>query len=367
MIIWFVVPALFFWFIGFWILFRILVCKRYAGSKLFEKKVSVIIPARNEEDNLPRLLATLANHDGSIREIIVVDDHSDDNTQSAAVTNGARVIISKQLPDGWQGKSWACQQGAEAAQGDIFVFLDADTFCETEGFEKLIESFAAQDGVLSVNPYHRMKRAYEAFSAFFAIMQMVGIRSFSFGRNREPAGMFGPCLVISRQDYETCGGHESVKSEILEHYALYKQLHKHNIPVRLYGGRESIQVRLYPHGFRELIRGWSKSFAAGANNTPREVMRLASMWISGLCMVPCILVGMFFFGSLAELIAAGALYVLYVLQIIIHLRRLGNFPLWASVAYPIPLFFFLCVFALAQWRLKQKGEVAWKGRNIKVP
>ncbi|MBD3271586.1 MAG: glycosyltransferase [Elusimicrobia bacterium] len=360
-----ILPAVFCWFIGFWILFRIPVCTTETTVKNIPR-VSVIIPARNEEKTIPRLIHSLHNQTVKPYEVIVVDDHSEDRTRAVALQNNVRVVTSQPLPSGWLGKPWACHQGAREAQGDILVFLDADAFMEHDGFQKLITTLSAQNAAISVNPYHRISHAYESFSAFFNIMQMVGMDVFSMKKNVQPAGMFGPCLMISRADYVRCGGHESVKHEILEHYALGRQLKAHGIQTRLYGGRGCVNVQLYPDGISSLIQGWSKSFAAGAHNTSKHTMRLSGIWISGLIMAPIVFMSALVIGHASLIPVTAVVYSMYCAQIFIHLRRLGNFSWWASVLYPVLLVFFLILFVRADYRLRKKRIVEWKGRNIAV-
>jgi 4,4'-diaponeurosporenoate glycosyltransferase len=88
--------------------------------------VSVIVPARNEEGSLPHLLARLASASPAPTEVLVVDDGSCDATAALAAAAGWRVL-TVDPPEGWTGKAWACWQGAQAARGDVLVFLDADT------------------------------------------------------------------------------------------------------------------------------------------------------------------------------------------------------------------------------------------------
>jgi 4,4'-diaponeurosporenoate glycosyltransferase len=79
--------------------------------------MSVIVPARDEERSLPRLLRSLAGQTMPPLEVIVVDDHSRDDTAARAAAAGARVLSSAPLPDGWTGKTWACHQGAAVKLG----------------------------------------------------------------------------------------------------------------------------------------------------------------------------------------------------------------------------------------------------------
>jgi len=122
-----------FWLFGFLFLYRIPSCNGELGARGGYPPISVIIPARNEERSLPSLLSSLHNQTLKPDEIIVVDDNSEDATAEVADKGGAKVIHAKALPEGWHGKAWACWTGAKEAQGEILVFLDADTSVQPDG------------------------------------------------------------------------------------------------------------------------------------------------------------------------------------------------------------------------------------------
>jgi 4,4'-diaponeurosporenoate glycosyltransferase len=359
-----VIFMLFFWLVGFALLLRVPVCTKKTIAPHAIPRISVIIPARNEERNLPRLIQSFENQHVKPHEIIVVDDHSDDATARIAKERGARVIAAPALPPDWLGKPWACHQGAQAATGDVFIFLDADTFLEPEGFQKIINQFTEQPGALSIGPYHRMQRPYEAFSAFFNIMQAVGVYGVRFLANARPIGMFGQCVMISRDDYLKSEGHSAVKDQVLEHYAFGLHLRNNTIPFSVCSGRGTLNVQLYPGGVQTVIKGWGKSFAAGAQNTPKPIMRLSSMWMTGLIMTPIVLLAGCIDSSLSQQFMIATVYLLYAVQLCFHLRRLGNFHLWTALVYPVPLCFFLWVFMWSNYKYRRKETVEWKGRFI---
>ena len=128
------------WAAGFLLLRRLRPCAEVSAPRP-TPTVSIIIPARNEEHNLPTLLRSLAAQSVKPHEIIVVDDGSTDRTAEVARQLGATVIASQPLPDGWRGKTWACHQGAQAATGELLLFVDADTWFEPDGLARVLSAY----------------------------------------------------------------------------------------------------------------------------------------------------------------------------------------------------------------------------------
>ena len=353
------------WLLGFLFLFRISTCGGTITKSNRYPSISVIIPSRNEEYTLPNLLQSLRGQLSPEDEVIVVDDHSEDRTKTVAEKSGVKVLESLPTPDGWIGKTWACCQGASMASGEIVVFLDADTELEQNGLKKMIEAYIARDGVLSIQPYHKIGKLYEQFSAYFNLVMMAAIGAFTIlGNHIKPIGLFGPVLIMQRQYYVDSGGHEKVKGEILEDVALGFELKKKGLAIHCLGGKDTISFRMYPNGIKELINGWSKGFAKGAGKTSIPVLILIIAWIAGSIGTT---------GSLIEAIVGtnnvqtaiwGSLYVLYAAQIYWILVRIGNFKFYTALFYPIPLSFFVLVFTFSFVRVFFFRNVKWKGREI---
>ena len=353
------------WLLGIYILFDIPICRASSRHSLYPR-MSVIIPARNEEGNIVHLLESINEQTIQPHEIIVVDDHSEDDTAGIALAHGAKVIPSPDLPSGWLGKSWACQQGAAQATGEVFIFLDADTWFEKQGIKKLMDTFLNQKGVLSVAPYHVTHSWFEQGSAFFTIMQMAGMNAFTpWGQTQPQAGLFGPCLMISREHYQRIGGHGAVRDKILEHYEMAGPLAEAGIPVNLLGGRGTLNVRMYPEDLGQVIQGWTKSFASGAGQTPPGVMVPIILWISGMLVTPLFLLFSIMSLNITAVLMWGTAYSLFFLQLYWHLRRIGHFRWYTSFLFPVPLIFFFLLFSRSSFLTNQKRQVVWKGRVIK--
>ena len=158
---------------GLFFLFRIPVCPAYLKTEETSPSISIIIPARNEADNLPTLLSSLQAQYGIEYDITVVNDHSTDDTAMVAASHGAKVLNSEPLPDGWLGKPWACYQGAQNTTGDILLFLDADTSMELNGLSRLVGAWQHTKGAVSLIPYQILYKLHEQFSAFLTSLWLV--------------------------------------------------------------------------------------------------------------------------------------------------------------------------------------------------
>ncbi len=307
--------------------------------------VSIIIPARNEAHNLPKLLGSIAAQSARPLELLVVDDGSSDGTADIARRFGATVISPPPLPDGWRGKTWACHQGALKALGERLLFMDADTWFEPGGLQRVLAIH--HHGALSVAPYHAVRKAYEDLSLFFNVCMTAGT---------VPSGLVGQSLLVSRTFYQLAGGHASVRGHILENFRLAGRFRAAGVPLRSITGKGLLSFRMYPHGVREMLRGWTKGFAAGAAGTPAAILLLVIAWMTGLMVAPLMAV------LTDERHLWGAACLAGALQVAWIGRKLGSFGWFMMLIYPVPLLFFFAAFGWSAMRAGKK--VSWKGREI---
>ena len=318
------------------------------------ERVSIVIPARNEAHNLPRLLRSIASQEVKPLEVIVVDDASTDGTAEVAAARGAKVVSPPALPDGWRGKTWALHHGARTATGDVLIFMDADTWFEPGGLVRVLDIYFQREkrrrslrGALSVVPFHAVERPYEDLSMFFNLCMNAGT---------VPDGLSGQFLLVGREDLEKAGGHESVRGKVLENFHLTENFRAAGIAVRGVTGRGMVALRMYPEGFASLVEGWTKGFAAGAGKTPPQVMAMVVAWMTALMLPPLLawLAGDWRIGF--------ATWLACVAQLAWIARRLGSFGWIGMLFYQVPLCFFFGMFA---WSAMRSGKkVSWKGREI---
>ncbi len=361
----FLATSAFSWVFG-WIVaarFRFVPFPSGEGERV-EPKISILIPARDEADNLSRLLPSLVSQDYSNFEILVIDDQSEDATADLARENGATVISGQSLPEGWYGKPWACQQGADVATGEWILFLDADTVLEEGALDRIAALTEESDSVHSICPYHRVEKPYEELSAFFNVIMLLGMNAFTIkGDDADGIGLFGQALLISREQYKTVGGHEVVKQEVLENFHLSRPIVEAGYKCRCYLGKGTIWMRMFPTCLSDLIGGWSKGFVSGADNTPKQALIGISLWLSGLIMST---IALTFLPLAGQAVAIGILifYGMCALQSFYLIKHAGSFSIWSALFFPVGLFFYQGLFFEALRRKKKGGVVQWKGRDV---
>jgi 4,4'-diaponeurosporenoate glycosyltransferase len=353
---------------GFYFLFRIPVCKIYSNN-LEYPGLTIIIPSRNEEHNIGKLLDSINKQTYKAQEIIVVNDESTDKTKEIALEKGAIVIDSKPLPEGWLGKPWACYQGAQMATGELFIFLDSDVEIEESGLQKMMDSFVhfaentpGKNIVMSIAPFHRIKEIYEELSAIFNIIMMGSMNAFTPFRNAGPTGLFGQSLIVSKENYFKINGHESVRNHILENMFMAEKFKEEQISLKCLGGKGSLSFRMYSNGLRELVDGWSKAFASGAAQIPVLSLINIILWISGgfiifILFIKSIIDSEYLYYSLI-------LYTGFSVQMLGMLKRIGSFRLVSSFLYPFHFIFFCTVFTRSMLNKLLKKKIQWKSRNV---
>ncbi len=329
-------------------------------------RISVIIPARDEERRIRKLLSSLVKQTLEPYEIIVVDDESGDNTVVAAQEYNVHLIKGRKAENGWLGKPWACMQGAGYSRGDVLLFLDADTWLSPRGLEDIATEYARQRGLITVQPYHETVKLYEQLSAFFNIIVMAGLNVFTpLGNSLRPSGGFGPCVMCSRDDYFTIGGHEAAKGKVLEDIALARTFSEKGYKVSCYSGRGAISFRMYPDGFRSLIEGWTKGFAEGSASIRKLFLFLIILWVTGCFEAFINLFKFLGFSDVPSVWVPVFTYCLYAFQVFWILHRIGRFKMWTALFFPVSLIFFALIMG---WSLIQKHilkQVRWKNRVIK--
>ena len=213
-------------------------------------KVSIILPARNEEEFIGKCLDSLIEQDYTNYEIIVVDDSSDDATgkiiSEYAKKNSKIIPVSAQIkPEGWMGKNWACMEGYKKATGELLLFTDADT--------------KHSQNVISLAVSHLLSFNLDALSTipkmrtmdFWTRITLPMISTFLHTRfsavrvndpSKKTAYFFGSFFIIKQKTYKEVGMHEGVKHEIIEDGALGKKVKESGYKMKMTRGDHLIEA-----------------------------------------------------------------------------------------------------------------------------
>ena len=230
-------------------------------------KVSVILPARNEEKYISKCLDSLFEQDYPNFEIIAVNDSSSDKTAEIMYKYQNKSSILTVLnagfkPAGWIGKNWACHQGYLRANGEIFLFTDADTIHSPSVLSLAIEHLIEQKlDALTVIPRLLCQDIWTKIT--LPLIWSISYVKYSPLRANNPKAttgyFFGSFYVIFRKVYEAVGTHEAVKSEIVEDGALGGIVKKAKFNLRVVRGEhyvEAVWARDFStlwHGLRRLM------------------------------------------------------------------------------------------------------------------
>jgi chlorobactene glucosyltransferase len=234
-------------------------------SQNYPGPVSIIVPARNEEANIERVLRSLAVQQ-RVREILVVDDKSEDRTGEILEAMKAempflRVLRVESLPEGWLGKTYAVSVAASQAAGDWLLFTDADTDHLPGSLAALLE-LAEREGadLLSLSPGQITPTWWE--KAVIPLIYVNLERLYRFEEVSNPkspaAAANGQYLLIRRAMYERVGGHQAIRDKILEDVELAKRVKAAGGKLLFLPGAAWVRTRMY-RTFGEMWRGWTKN------------------------------------------------------------------------------------------------------------
>jgi chlorobactene glucosyltransferase len=318
------------------------------GRRTVNAGLSILIPARNEEANLPGCLASLAGQLAS--EILVYDDHSTDGT--AAVVHAAgdarvRLIPPSPLSAGWFGKSFACSQLAAAATSPWLLFIDADVCLEPAACARMLAEVERRRlTFLSCWPAFETGTFWEAL-----LMPMLTWVVFSifpgplslFRNDRSLALAHGACILVRRDVYERLGGHGAVRNEIFEDTRLAQLWRERGERALGMDGRDIVRVRMYT-SLTEIWHGFQKNFFLAFRHQ-------YNFWI--------FLVLHFSVFVLPFVLLDGKACVVILLARTVLLLRFRQ-ALWSVVFHPFAELFLIAL-GLSAW--KNRGNVAWKGRH----
>jgi glycosyltransferase involved in cell wall biosynthesis len=340
-------------------------------------KVSIIVPARNEEANIERLLRSLAGQQ-SVREILVVDDNSRDRTAEIARAlreeiPTLRILRVDSLPEGWLGKNYAVALGAREAAGDWLLFTDADTEHLPGSLEATLE-IAEREGadLLSLSPGQVTPTWWE--KAVIPLVYVNLARLYRFEDVSDPASPAaaanGQYLLIRRAMYERVGGHEAIRRQVLEDVELAKRVKAAGGKLIFLPGAKWVRTRMY-RTFGEMWHGWTKNlFLLYGQSLGRIFKALAELCLLDLlpslalfCLLIWLISGSEYSRAVTWLLIGCVLIVFVRAAFYVRaVERLGFRPgaVWNKLVGAL-IFCALLINSVIAYRISHNVE--WKGRR----
>lgn len=347
------------------------------------RKISVCIPARNEENVLGNLLSSLENQDWPEYEVHIMDDQSSDMTYSIAESYQKKypgtyfVHRGQDKPDDWLGKPWACHQLSKKCDGNILLFLDADTKVKPDMLSRLASSFDIHHiDMLTIWPQQELQTFWEkvlipiVYHALLTLLPAIYVyrdprwlpRPLRVRFRDTFAAACGQCLAFRKEAYDAIGGHESVKSEIIEDVELAKQVKRKGFRLRMFDGIGTITCRMY-QSEQEIFEGLRKNFLEGFNNSIPAFLAAALLHLV-VYILPFItlIVSIFTEDAVLFFLSLSCITLIFIDRLILSAwyRMLPVYVL----THPLGVLWFQWLGLVKVWDYFSGKSVKWKGRDL---
>lgn len=315
-------------------------------------RVSIIVPARDEQKNLPALLPSLKVLDYPNFEIVVVDDSSADRTAEVAQSFGVLVVSAGPKPEGWVGKSWACARGANEASGELLLFTDADTIHSPSSLKTATALLRNQDaGLLSAPPFHLAPTRWEKVIGLFQLFPLI-LTAYRHSPKPNRKYSIGQYLLFDREVYERIGGHTALASSLTEDIDLGQAVLEANERFVVHPAADLYSVRMF-ESFDGFTKGWTRLLRLGMGKSNVQS-------VVELLLVLHLFVGPNS-GWLALLPLAGAAFLLY------RQRHFGSFSAWGAIFFPVSIVLFTALSLLAVFARLLNRPIEWRSRSYDSP
>ncbi len=314
--------------------------------------VSVLVPARNEEENLRRMLPTLLAQEYPGVEIIVYDDGSTDGTWQVledVVDPRLRRLRGGDLPAGWVGKAHALYQASRRATGDILLFVDADArFKHPDTLARLVRRFRSLSAPAALTGITHLTGGGLLLVSMvpFVILTHLPLPLASRVRAARLSGMNGQCWMIARETYARLEPHERHGADVLEDVRIGRYLKRNGVMPHTVDLRNEVEVHMYA-GFAEAWVGFRKNVYPFMGERAWSFALLHATYL-----------GLF---VLAPLVSPWFVLAWYLLKV--GSDRVARMPLLVSAAAPVTLLLGAVLqldSAIAHWT----GRAHWKGRTV---
>lgn len=342
--------------------------------------VSIILPARNEERNINTCLSSLLGQCYANLEVIMVDDESTDRTAELAQAPASRdsrltIIEGTPLPRGWIGKNHAVYQAMQRAKGDWLLFTDADTVHSPQALASALDLAVREKAdMLCLFSHQHQDTFWEKVvqpAVLLAIFALGGTAQEANDPRSPVVKTNGQFMLIRRDVYESIGGHEAFKGDIVEDLALARNVKRAGFRLLLADGRALVTTRMYA-SLKEIWQGWSKNMCSadtGESRLQRMTMYTLYGLVSTAPLVVLVWSGAAFVMTPDPLVAVAGLQSAAQISFLVLLRvkvnRLFKVRPWYALGHPLAGAVFLAMLIGCGLRALVRRSVVWKGRRYR--
>ncbi len=346
-------------------------------------EVSICIPARNEAKSIERCVRSAVDQQYPNHHVYVLDDNSTDGTTKIlhklekSFPNKLSILNGKPKPNDWLGKSWACHQLSQTAEGDIFIFVDADTWMEPKAVAKTVRAMGRDIvDLITLWPRQKLDSFWEKTViplVYFALLTLLPVRYAYRPPKWIPpllkrklsvhlTAACGQFMAFKKKAYRAIGGHQSVKNNIVEDVELAKNIRKNGYTMKMYHGNNTISCKMYSSS-DELWQGFRKNFLAGYGDNIFVFVMMSLLHIISFIFPVILLPFLLINGSPLLLTLCLVVIVLMLLQRVI-IDKWFNWDLLFGFLHPLGVgwFQFLGIQVLADYF--KEAPVQWKERRL---
>ena len=333
-------------------------------------KVSLLIPARNEAATIGQTVEGLLCQSYLHYELLLLDDHSGDGTASVAKAGAEgdsrlRILQGRPIPRGWLAKSWACQQLAAQARGEILIFADADVQWRPGALAALLcELERSRADMLALMPTQETVSWAERLCVplmALAVHAYLPVDAVHHAPYPLLAAANGQCIAFTRAAYDRLGGHATVRDNILEDVGLARRVKRIGLRLRMAEADGLISCRMY-HDWRSVREGYAKNILAGFGGVTGLFAGTAFHWL--VFLVPWALLG---FGFAGGVVPGHPLWALLLICAGILVRSLSALRTGQRVGdallLPVSVLLMTGIAAQSLWWHWRYGGPLWKGRR----
>lgn len=340
---------------------NLLFLQRLPAASGCDALVSILVPARNEENNVPQLIEEVLSQSHQNFELIIFNDQSTDDTAKIVESycsqdSRIQLINSEELPSGWTGKNFACHTLANNAKGEYLLFLDADVQISGDIIGRTLSAMQKHKlALLSIFPVQKMVSTGERLVVpnmnyiLLSLLPLILVRKSKFSSLSAANGQF---MLFDAGKYKQYQLHKKVSMQRVEDIQIARMLKYGQEKIACLSSTNQVQCRMY-NGYREAINGLSRSVIMFFGNS---FVAALLFWLITTLGIASIILNMHAIGVV--------IYVCFLVSIRLMTSIVSKQNLLLNLLLGYPQKLVLGVIILKAIRAKIKKEFEWKGRKV---